>query len=282
LRDNAYVVARNGYHMTISVAMINYNNERYIRKALDSIFSQTRLPDEVVISDDGSTDASLEIIQEFAERFGIIKLFKTPKNLGPSGNRNAAIRNCTSKFVINIDSDDWFEPNVIACTYEMLNDAPNSIVISSFSVCPDESNVYTTIDTAYFCSLSQKDMIFYLASRQRNMPGNQMAFSMNTYQKIGGLNPDLRLYEDWDFMLRSLLHGVEWKHTGMVGYSYRKSGQGVSSARQWRHHKYRCMIMFRSLLRGPWRFLLLRGYLNLFILKGWKYLRGTQSAIGYN
>ena len=53
-------------HPRISVAMATYNGERYIREQLDSIARQTLLPIEIVITDDGSTDRTREVVEEFA------------------------------------------------------------------------------------------------------------------------------------------------------------------------------------------------------------------------
>ena len=51
--------------MTISVAMINYNNGDFLKTSIESVLAQSRLPDELVICDDGSTDNSWEMAQEF-------------------------------------------------------------------------------------------------------------------------------------------------------------------------------------------------------------------------
>jgi glycosyltransferase involved in cell wall biosynthesis len=59
-----------GSDVRVSVVVCTYNGEKYLRDQLQSILDQTRPPDEIIISDDGSTDSTLEIIEEFASSSG--------------------------------------------------------------------------------------------------------------------------------------------------------------------------------------------------------------------
>ena len=54
--------------MTLSVVIATFNGARFLREQLDSIYTQTHLPDEVVVSDDGSTDETLTILEEYKQR----------------------------------------------------------------------------------------------------------------------------------------------------------------------------------------------------------------------
>ena len=60
----------------ISVAMATYNGEKYIKEQLDSILSQLNIDDELIISDDGSKDGTIDIINEYMKKDKRIKLFK--------------------------------------------------------------------------------------------------------------------------------------------------------------------------------------------------------------
>ena len=57
--------------MTVSVGMTTYNSSKYIREQMDSIFSQTILPDEIVICDDCSTDNTVDILKEYMRSGGV-------------------------------------------------------------------------------------------------------------------------------------------------------------------------------------------------------------------
>ena len=64
---------------TISIVMATYNGEKYLREQLDSIVKYLTPSDELIISDDGSTDKTLEIISEYSSKFTFIKLINGPR-----------------------------------------------------------------------------------------------------------------------------------------------------------------------------------------------------------
>lgn len=104
--------------MKISVVMATYNGEKYVLEQLESILSQTRLPDEIVISDDNSSDATFKIISEFAAQKGIsysisFSLKRNNKNLGFAKNFRNAIDSANGDLIILCDQDDIFEKNKI-------------------------------------------------------------------------------------------------------------------------------------------------------------------------
>lgn len=102
----------------ISVAMATYNGEKYIEEQLRSICCQTRKPDEIVISDDGSKDATLEIVKqvaksEDAQGIDFVVLTDNPRH-GYCGNFEWAIKHTTGDYVFLSDQDDiWREDKVI-------------------------------------------------------------------------------------------------------------------------------------------------------------------------
>ena len=97
--------------MTISVAMCTYNGTRFIAEQLDSIASQTRLPDELVVCDDRSTDATVECVREFARTAPFpVRIFENEKNLGSTKNFERAIDSCEGDFIVVADQDDVWLP----------------------------------------------------------------------------------------------------------------------------------------------------------------------------
>ena len=97
--------------MNLSVAMATYNGEKFIRDQLDSILNQTRLPDEIVISDDASTDRTPEILMEYKEKYPkLIKFLLNKENIGFVKNFERAIMNSTGDVVALSDQDDVWLP----------------------------------------------------------------------------------------------------------------------------------------------------------------------------
>ncbi len=106
---------------SISVAMATYNGEKFLRKQLDSIYNQTIPPDEVVVSDDGSTDGTIAILEEYRISHGL----KYSINNGEHGcnpNFYRAISLCTSDVIAISDQDDIWLPNKISVSFEKLSE----------------------------------------------------------------------------------------------------------------------------------------------------------------
>ncbi len=100
--------------MRVSVAMCTFNGEKYLGEQLESIARQTKLPDELVICDDCSTDDTLTILHQFAgEAHMEVRVVVNEANLGSSANFDKAISLCTGDIIFLTDQDDvWFEQKV--------------------------------------------------------------------------------------------------------------------------------------------------------------------------
>lgn len=100
--------------MKISVAMATYNGAKYIKEQLESIANQSVKPDELVISDDSSTDDTVYIVKEFVAKVSFeVKLICNKHNLGFSKNFSQALEYTTGDIVFLSDQDDVWLPNKI-------------------------------------------------------------------------------------------------------------------------------------------------------------------------
>ena len=91
----------------VSVIIPTYNRSHCIGSAIDSILAQNRSDIEIIVIDDGSTDAAQEVLENYINR-GIITYFRQ-ENRGPSAARNAGIKISQGKYVCFLDSDDILE-----------------------------------------------------------------------------------------------------------------------------------------------------------------------------
>lgn len=94
----------------ISVIIPIYNVEAYLRECIDSVINQTYKNFEIILVDDGSTDSSGKICDEYVEKDDRITVIHQ-KNGGPSKTRNTGIENANGKYVYFLDSDDYIENN---------------------------------------------------------------------------------------------------------------------------------------------------------------------------
>lgn len=115
-------------NMRISIVLCTYNGESFLREQLDSLLAQTRQPDEIVIADDASTDATWTILQGFARQAsdaGIaVDLQRNPANLGYVENFTAALRRATGDLVFLSNQDDVWHPDKLRRMAEEFRQRP--------------------------------------------------------------------------------------------------------------------------------------------------------------
>lgn len=105
----------------VSVIIAIYNNEKYVDECLKSITEQLYTNLEIIIVNDGSSDKSLEICQNWAKKDSRIKVFNNT-NHGVSYSRNFGIRKSTGEYCVFIDSDDIIAPNFVSTLLSSIND----------------------------------------------------------------------------------------------------------------------------------------------------------------
>ena len=116
----------------ISVIVPVYNVEPYLRKCLDSIVSQTYQDLEILVIDDGSTDGSGKICDEY-KRDQRVRVFHT-ENAGLSAARNLGLDKAHGEWIEFIDSDDWVEPDYCRIPLELAESHKADLVIFRFRV----------------------------------------------------------------------------------------------------------------------------------------------------
>jgi len=115
---------------TVSVAMATYNGERYLLEQLESIAHQTRVPDEVVISDDGSTDKTVEIARRWAQTAPMaVRWLINEARLGCCANFDRALAQTTGDIVCLSDQDDVWLPWKIARVLEEFKENPKVLLV---------------------------------------------------------------------------------------------------------------------------------------------------------
>ena len=105
--------------LKLSIALLAYNRERFLTKQLESILAQSRLPDELVIGDDCSTDRTAEIIRNFEAHAPFpVHWYVNEHNYGLSRNAECAIRLCSGDVIAFCDDDDVCLPEKLQVTEE--------------------------------------------------------------------------------------------------------------------------------------------------------------------
>ncbi len=112
----------------ISVILPVYNNEKYLARCLDSVLAQTEKSLEILCVDDGSPDGSPEILREYEKKDPRVRILRQ-ENAGAGAARNHGLREARGKYLSFLDSDDFFEPDMLeAALGRLLEDQADFVV----------------------------------------------------------------------------------------------------------------------------------------------------------
>jgi glycosyltransferase involved in cell wall biosynthesis len=123
----------------VSIAMATYNGERYIREQLDSVAAQTLLPCELVVTDDGSVDQTIEIVKKFAQTAPFeVRIFQNRSRLGFADNFFKAADLCQGDIIAFCDQDDKWHPEKLKICLREFEDTDVLLCVHSSIVGKDE------------------------------------------------------------------------------------------------------------------------------------------------
>ena len=118
--------------------MVTYQGAKHVQKQLDSIVSQSRQPDEIVVSDDASTDGTWEILRRFAaEAPVLVQLRRQAQNLGLRANVTTALSMCSGSVIVLADQDDLWMPDKLAAVEAAFLDPNVTLWFSDASLIDD-------------------------------------------------------------------------------------------------------------------------------------------------
>jgi glycosyltransferase involved in cell wall biosynthesis len=113
----------------VSVLMPNYNCEKYITEAIESILDQSFIDFEFIIIDDASTDGSWKIIQEYAEKDLRIIAMRNEENIGVHNTRNLLFTEASGQYYALFDSDDVAHIERLRMQCEFIDNHPDISLI---------------------------------------------------------------------------------------------------------------------------------------------------------
>ncbi|MGJ5813893.1 glycosyltransferase family 2 protein [Paludibaculum fermentans] len=128
---NPFTLSRLHARPLVSVLVANYNYERWIGRALESLLAQTYPHWEAIVCDDGSTDSSQEIVASYANRHSRIQL-RTQPNAGMASALNTAFRGARGELVALLDSDDEWLPGRLQTVVNRFHRTPQTGTVTHF------------------------------------------------------------------------------------------------------------------------------------------------------
>jgi len=175
----------------VSVAMAAYNGEEFIEEQVDSILSQLSENDELVISDDGSTDKTIEILESYQDKR--IKIFDGPKK-GVKQNFANAIEHCSGDYVFLADQDDVWIPEKVAIVLEVFRKEKCNCVVHDAEVFDSKSG--KIIEPSFFAWRKSGKGILKNIWKNTYI-GCCMAFSADVKKYILPIPDDINMHDQW-------------------------------------------------------------------------------------
>ena len=124
---------------TVSVIIPVYNTSLYLSRCLNSVLSQTHRDLEVILVDDGSTDASPALCDEYADKDARVRVIHQ-ENGGLSAARNAGLELACGDYIGFVDSDDWIELDMYAYLIDLLEHSTSDVAEIMFEVAYSEAH----------------------------------------------------------------------------------------------------------------------------------------------
>ncbi|HTI38125.1 MAG TPA: glycosyltransferase family 2 protein [Vicinamibacterales bacterium] len=210
----------------VSVIMPAYNVEQYLAASLESVRGQTFRDWEVVIVDDGSTDRTADIADDYAQRDPRIQVIHQ-MNGGLSAARNTAMRYARGDFFALLDSDDLWDPDFLAAQMATFASNPEAQIVSG-----NARNLGGVWDgkpaRPWPDKRPQPDLAEIL--RDEEAVFIMSVFRRSVYETIGDFDERMRSNEDYDYWLRAAAAGFRFARTDRPLGDYRRRDDSLSAS----------------------------------------------------
>ena len=192
--------------MRIGVVIPAYNAAAWVGDAIASVLAQTHREWQLVVVDDGSTDATTEVVVRLAD--GRIRLIRQ-RHAGVSAARNCATMRLAdqpwarrgrddSEAVLFLDADDWLAPEALERLAAALDAAPHAVAASG---------AFTYVGTGTIRKPPSGELLEPLLVRNLFANGGHLLLRAEAVRRAGGFRPELSYGEDWEFWIRVALQG---------------------------------------------------------------------------
>ncbi|VBB46856.1 conserved hypothetical protein [uncultured Paludibacter sp.] len=229
----------------ISVCLASFNGEKYIKEQIDSILIQLGEDDELIVSDDGSTDKTLEIIREFDDQR--IKLYENNKIHGYTHNFENALKHTSGDYIFFSDQDDIWLPNKVEIMLpHLVND---NFVISDGYITNEKLEIISRISSwraykkGYFQNLYKSIYAGCTSAFTKKIKEYVLPFPLTKYVQ----------HDTWIGLLCELKFNVIYIEEPLILYRRHKTNTSSAGSKSTKApffmFKYRMILFFETLKR---------------------------------
>jgi len=200
------------HHVSVSVIIPCYNQSHYLNETIESVLKSDYPSYQIIIVNDGSSDATDEIGRSLADQYPHIIYLSQP-NAGPAVARNNGIKVAKGKYILPLDGDDLISPDYISSAVNILEKRPEVKVVYCRAEKFGAKNGSWKLKPFSLSNLALDNMIFVSA-----------LYRKSDWDAIGGYAEEMTWgYEDWEFWISMLQGGGEVVQLPFVGFYYRTS-----------------------------------------------------------
>jgi glycosyltransferase involved in cell wall biosynthesis len=212
----------------VSVIMTNFNKEKFITEAVESVLRQTLSDIELIIVDDSSTDRSLQILSDLAKTDFRIKVLSNSVNKGPSYCRNRALKIASGRYISFIDSDDLIRADRLQKMVNAIDARPHRIAYTHVCLIDENGVITSRIHPESRNFPPEGDAGRYVLKEWIWAPSTFMMPS-SALKEVGYFDESFRSGEDLDYLIRL----TEKYFLAVVPeplYCYRRHRNSITSA----------------------------------------------------
>ena len=220
----------------VSVVLLSYNYDQFLRESLESIFGQSYQNFELIVIDDGSTDRSPEIIEEYARQYPEkMTILNRQENWGVSSTYNQALRYVSGNIFVGFSSDDVMPPDALEKRARYFREHPDvDMLATDFDVIDAEGAIHTGDAKLDVCPQFRRyfqvdfDNLYSELLQGNFLPDPTITVSLKRIQKHElRYDENCPLLSDWDLWLRMARH-YRWAYLPESTVHYRWHGENLS------------------------------------------------------
>lgn len=212
----------------ISVIIPVYNIEKYLRRCLDSVINQTLQDLEIICVNDGSTDSSAEILEEYKRKDNRI-IILNQENIGPGAARNAGLKIARGEYIGFIDADDWIDLNFFEKLYGVAKK------YDADAACTEIIRTYASEKKLKKIEIKKEEILHKCIEKYRKLGIPKNCYIWNKIYKKSKLDKhklffreDLHMCEDVPFTIRFLYFSDKVVTVPKTKYHYWVNNNSIS------------------------------------------------------
>lgn len=183
-----------------SFVVPSYNHARYVGETIESLLNQQTGGSEIVVSDDGSTDGSREMIERYRDR---VRIVYPPRRMGMMGNYNHAVAQARGTWVSLMGSDDRALPGFVTAVHAAVAAHPEAVLVSgNYQHIDGEGRLLKSEKVLSVKPVAPPPENFHTQLAAVKVHPAAHAFRKSMWERVGGFDEAMHLYGDWALWLK--------------------------------------------------------------------------------